>query len=174
MEGQRRQGLRPRPVFDPDSWQFVIGGLVENEVRLTWHEFVDLPAARVQAEQPRAEGRSVVGIEWEGPRVGDLLGQACPVEEGRFVFVSCAGGYSMTLPLELALWDDVVIARLRDGQPIPDDEGGPLQLVVPGVYAGKWVRWVQMIEVLAEDRLGYWECRRYSKATDVWQSGRRA
>jgi len=166
--------IGPRPAFDPDSWQFVVAGLVEHEVRLTWQEFVDLPAVRVQADLHCVEGWSVVGLEWEGPRVRDLLAQARPVEETRFIFVSSADGYSTSLPLEVALREDVVIARLRNGQPIPDGEGGPLQLVVPGLYAYKWARWVQMIDVLAEDRVGYWEAQGYSNTADVWQNDRRA
>jgi DMSO/TMAO reductase YedYZ molybdopterin-dependent catalytic subunit len=170
----RRVDIGSQPVFDPATWQFTVCGLVENALRLSWPEFTELPIARVQADLHCVEGWSVLDLVWEGPRLRQLLDAALPSPQASFVYVSCADGYSTSLPLEVAMREDVILARLRNGQPIPHDEGGPIQLIVPDLYAYKWARWVRSVEVLAQERLGYWESRGYSNSANVWREERRA
>jgi len=111
---------------------------------------------------------------WEGTRVLELLQRARVVAEARFVYVACADGYSTSLPVKTVSRRDVILARLRNSEPLPADEGGPIQLIVPGLYAYKWARWVRSLELLADDCLGYWETRGYSNTADVWREERRA
>jgi DMSO/TMAO reductase YedYZ molybdopterin-dependent catalytic subunit len=53
-----------------------------------------------------------------------------------------------------------------DGQPIPQKLGGPVRLVVPKMYAYKSVKWLQAIELIDKEHIGYWELRGYDK--DAW------
>jgi DMSO/TMAO reductase YedYZ molybdopterin-dependent catalytic subunit len=62
--------------------------------------------------------------------------------------------------------DDIMVALLIDGRPIPDELGGPVRLVVPQMYAYKSVKWLNGIELIGEDHIGYWEQRGYDK--DAW------
>lgn len=170
----RELDIGVRPAFDPDTWDFQVMGLVSQPVRLTWAEFSALPAVRVQADLHCVEGWSVVDLVWEGVRVRDLVDRAGPLPEARFAYFACADGYSTSLPLSLARADNVILATSCNDTPIRDRDGGPIQLVVPDRYGYKWARWVRSIELLAEDRLGYWESRGYSNTADVWRNDRRA
>ncbi len=174
VEKEREVDLGIRPPFDPQTWQLCVRGLVKQEIKLTWDEFLKLPTVTVQADLHCVEGWSVVDILWEGPRVASVIEMAGPREEARFVYFECADGYSTSIPLQLAMSEGVILARLRNGQEIPAERGGPIQLVVPDRYGYKWARWVRQIELLAEDRLGYWEQRGYSNTADVWKNDRRA
>jgi hypothetical protein len=44
-----------------------------------------------------------------------------------------------------------------DDQPLSTEHGGPVRLVTTGRYFYKSVKWLNGIEVLATDRLGWWE-----------------
>jgi sulfoxide reductase catalytic subunit YedY len=75
--------------------------------------------------------------------------------------------YTDTLGLEqVAGLDDVMVAVLMDGQPIPQKLGGPVRLVVPKMYAYKSVKWLQAIELINKEHIGYWELRGYDN--DAW------
>jgi DMSO/TMAO reductase YedYZ molybdopterin-dependent catalytic subunit len=65
--------------------------------------------------------------------------------------------------------DDVMVAALLDGKPIPEDLGGPVRLIVPRMYAYKSVKWLQRIELIDRDHIGYWQERGYE--VDAWVPG---
>lgn len=65
--------------------------------------------------------------------------------------------HSSSLPLAEALRLGAMLVWEVDGQPLTPEHGGPLRSVVPGKYFYKSVKWVEQIDLLANDRLGYWE-----------------
>lgn len=81
--------------------------------------------------------------------------------------------HSTSLPLAEAIQLDALVALTVEGQPLPTDHGGPVRMVVPGKYFYKSVKWLQRIELLAEDRLGYWESEAgYHNQADPWREQR--
>ena len=65
------------------------------------------------------------------------------------------------------------MAYESNGNPLPVDHGGPLRLIVPGRYFYKSLKWLERIELLAEDRLGYWEAESgYHNTADPWREER--
>ncbi|MCH7493988.1 molybdopterin-dependent oxidoreductase, partial [bacterium] len=50
--------------------------------------------------------------------------------------------------------------------------GGPVRFLVPHLYAWKSAKWATGIEVLAEERLGFWETRGYHRRGDPWREER--
>ena len=65
--------------------------------------------------------------------------------------------HDTSLPLEDALRLGALLAMEWAGRPLEPAHGGPLRLVVPNRYFYKSLKWLERIEVLAEDRPGYWE-----------------
>jgi uncharacterized protein YjbI with pentapeptide repeats len=66
-----------------------------------------------------------------------------------------------------------LIALNCHGRPISAEHGGPVRSVVPHRYFYKSVKWLTAIEVLAEDRLGYWEgTAGYHNHADPWREER--
>jgi hypothetical protein len=60
-----------------------------------------------------------------------------------------------------------------EGQPLAAEHGGPVRVVVPGRYFYKSLKWLAGIELLAEDRLGYWESTAgYHNQADPWREER--
>ncbi len=54
----------------------------------------------------------------------------------------------------------------EDGKPISNQLGGPVRLVTPQMYAYKSVKWLNRIELIEGDHVGYWEQRGYD--IDAW------
>lgn len=160
------------PEFDPRTWAFRVWGLVERPLRLAYDELRALPAKEVVADVHCVEGWSVLDTRWEGVAPGELLRTAKPKPEARFVLVHCEGGYTTNLPLEALLGDDVVLAWRLNGEELSPEHGWPLRLVVPSRYFYKSAKWVRGLELLAEDRPGYWEQRGYHWNADPWKEER--
>jgi len=60
-----------------------------------------------------------------------------------------------------------MVAVLMDGKPIPQQLGGPVQLIVPKMYAYKSVKWLETIEVIDKPHTGYWENLGYANDAGV-------
>jgi sulfoxide reductase catalytic subunit YedY len=112
-------------------------------------------------------GWSVYNNTWEGIPLSELLDKAGVDARAKFVeFYSGDKVYTDTLSLEQARMQDVMVAVLHDGKPIPQELGGPVRLIVPKMYTYKSVKWLQSIELLEKDHTGYWEQRGYDN--DAW------
>jgi DMSO/TMAO reductase YedYZ molybdopterin-dependent catalytic subunit len=93
-----------------------------------------------------------------GVPLADLLTLAGVQPDARFVrFVAhTARAHDTSLPLERALADTWIVHAM-DGAPLSAEHGGPLRSVTDGLYFYKSLKWLARIELLAEDRPGYWE-----------------
>ena len=160
------------PRFDPATWDFRVFGLVEEERRWTYDEFRALPTTRITADVHCVTTWSLLGSEWEGVHVKELLQHVRPRPEARFVMQHCDGGYTTNLSLEVFLDDDVLLSYRRDGEDLTPDHGWPLRLVVPKRYFWKSAKWVRGLEFMAHDRLGFWEQLGYNNNADPWQEER--
>jgi DMSO/TMAO reductase YedYZ molybdopterin-dependent catalytic subunit len=155
------------PSFSSDTWKFAISGLVANLQTYSWSQFLEIPRKVQVSDFHCVTGWSVYRVTWEGIPLSQLLDAAKVDGKARFVkFYSGDGVYTDTLTLEQARMEDVMVAVLMDGRPIPQKLGGPVRLVVPKMYAYKSVKWLQGIELIEREHIGYWEVRGYD--IDAW------
>ncbi len=155
------------PSFSSDNWKFAIGGLVNQPLTYNWEDFLKIPRQFQVSDFHCITGWSVYRVTWEGILLSDLLNKAGVKSQAKYVkFYSGDGVYTDTLTIQQARMQDVMIAILMDGKPIPQKLGGPIRLIVPKMYAYKSVKWVQAIELIEEEHIGYWEERGYD--TDAW------
>lgn len=81
--------------------------------------------------------------------------------------------HSSSIPLADAIAFCAMLVWEVDGQPLTPEHGGPLRSVVPGRYFYKSVKWVERIDLLVSDRLGYWEAEAgYHNDADPWNEER--
>lgn len=164
----------PVPEFDPKTWDFTVEGLVENPMKLTYEEFLNLPKIISASDFHCVTGWSKLDSKWEGVAFKVISDLVKPLKEARYVTVVAEGGYTTSLPLEDLLEDDVVLAYRLDDKPLEPKHGGPLRLVVPKKYAYKSAKWVRKLRFTEEQELGYWEKRGYSNTADPWNEERYA
>ncbi|MFC3799724.1 molybdopterin-dependent oxidoreductase [Cohnella sp. GCM10012308] len=159
--------VTPLPHFDSDTWRFTIGGLVDQPATLTWEQFLEIKRKVQVSDFHCVTGWSVYGNTWEGIPLAQLLDAAGVQAGAQYVkFYSGDGEYTDALSLEQARMKDVLVAVLHDGKPIHRDYGGPVRLIVPGMYAYKSVKWLDRIELIDRPHIGYWEERGYDN--DAW------
>jgi DMSO/TMAO reductase YedYZ molybdopterin-dependent catalytic subunit len=165
------------PTFDPATWDFQVGGLVEAPLSFTWAELLALPQAEVRSDFHCVTRWSTFDNVWEGVLFQELLKGIKPKREARFVMVlghrgENPHGYSTNVPLADLDRPDVLFARKNRGAAIPPEHGGPLRLVVPHLYAWKSCKWVRGLVFMDEDRAGYWEQLGYHMYGDPFREER--
>jgi DMSO/TMAO reductase YedYZ molybdopterin-dependent catalytic subunit len=162
----------PNPQIDLSTWDFQLFGQVEDELQLSWDELMALPQAEVTVDIHCVTRWSKLDTTWRGVRVRDLLERARVKPEGKFMLAYSDGGYTTNLPLEVVMDDDVLLAHSYDGRPLDADHGAPLRLLVPKRYFWKSAKFLRKIEVLDEDRMGFWELNGYHNDADPWKEQR--
>jgi hypothetical protein len=113
--------------------------------------------------------------EFAGVELARLIEAAQPTGDAAFIsFVArSARQHSTSLLLDQALELGTLIATHHAGKPLTSEHGGPLRVVVPGRYFYKSLKWLTKIELLAADRLGYWEAvAGYHNHADPWREER--
>jgi DMSO/TMAO reductase YedYZ molybdopterin-dependent catalytic subunit len=160
------------PSIQPEKWTLRIFGLVDGEKTLSWKELQALPRVRVTADFHCVTRFSTLDNGWEGVATRELIRQVRVHPEASHVMVHCYGGYTTNLPLEDFLSEKALLADRHNGHPLPVDHGGPVRLVVPHLYAWKSAKWVNGIELMDEDRRGFWEENGYHTYGDPWQEER--
>jgi DMSO/TMAO reductase YedYZ molybdopterin-dependent catalytic subunit len=175
----------PVPIFDEETWDLRLWGEVEEEVRWTWSEFQKLPRTRVKMDVHCVTRWSKFDTEWEGVSLGELVGEGFirPKPSAKFLMQHCEHGFTVNLPLEIALAGNFLLATHYDGKPLTADHGYPLRGIVGSIvgaedqknpYFWKGGKWLRGLEFMAEDRLGFWEQAGYHNEADIWKEQRLA
>jgi DMSO/TMAO reductase YedYZ molybdopterin-dependent catalytic subunit len=174
----------PVPKFDPATWDFRIWGEVEEEKSWSWEEFQALPRRQVKMDIHCVTRWSKFDTEWEGVSLADLVesGLIKPKPTAKFVLQHCEFGFTVNVPVEVALAENFLLATHFEGQPLTPDHGYPLRGVVGFIpakeldtpYLWKGGKWLRSVEFLGEDRLGFWEQAGYHNEADIWKEQRLA
>jgi DMSO/TMAO reductase YedYZ molybdopterin-dependent catalytic subunit len=149
------------PDINKANWTLRVYGLVENEIKLNWEAYQALPQITNVSDFHCVTRWSRLDMDWQGVSARELLMQASPKPEAKFVTMYGYDGYTTNLPLEALLDDDVIIAHSVLGYPLTTAHGGPVRMVVPKRYAWKGAKWLKAIELHEHDRRGFWEERGY-------------
>lgn len=159
--------VTPIPSFNNSNWSFRIDGLVDNVLTWDWESFVKLKRTVQVNDFHCVTGWSVYKNTWEGIPVKEMLAMAGVGAAAKSaIFYSGDGVYTSGITLEQLAEDDAIIAVMHDGKPIPSDLGGPVRLIMPKMYAYKSVKWLNRIELIDGEHIGYWEQRGY--ANEAW------
>lgn len=162
-------------ALDLKGWRLEIEGLVEKPLSFTYPEILALPQRELVVDIHCVTSWSHLGMRLQGVPLIDVLAMAGPTSGARFVRFEAYSlrRHDTSLPLKLALADTWLI-HSRDGEPLSPDHGWPLRTVTPSRYFYKSLKWVHRIELLAEDRLGYWERESsYHNEADPWPGDQR-
>jgi DMSO/TMAO reductase YedYZ molybdopterin-dependent catalytic subunit len=162
----------PTPQVDLSQWDFTVDGLVENPLRFSWEEWNELPTVEVEADMHCVTSWSKLDNVWRGVQAKYLLEMAKPRAEAEFFSAFCDGGYTTNVPVAELYEDDAVFATHHNGEFLEPGHGYPMRLVIPRLYAWKSAKWIRGIELLAEDRPGFWENNGYHNYGDPWQEQR--
>ncbi|MCL4257762.1 MAG: molybdopterin-dependent oxidoreductase [Anaerolineales bacterium] len=173
----------PVPRFNPETWDLRVWGEVEEERRWTWDEFKQLPRRKVVMDLHCVTRWSKFDTEWEGVGLRDLVDQGFIKLKptAKHLLQHAEYGFTVNLPIEVALAENFLLADTFNGQPLDPDHGLPLRGVVGYIrgredletpYLWKGAKWLRGLEFLAEDQLGFWEQAGYHNKANVWKEER--
>ena len=175
----------PVAKFDPATWDFRIWGEVEEEKRWDWEAFQSLPRTKLVMDIHCVTRWSKFDTEWEGISIRALVEEGLIVLQpsANYVLQHCEYGFTVNVPLEVALADNFLLATHFDGEPLSPEHGYPLRGIVGSIrgredlmtpYFWKGGKWLRGLEFLTDDKLGFWEQAGYHNRADIWEEERLA
>lgn len=163
------------PAADDGPWTVSIAGLVAEPRTWLVDDLRALGWVEAIVDIHCVTRWSKLGVRFGGVLLADLLAAAGPRANAGFAsFVAHSSRrHSTSLPLADAVALRTMVALEADGKPLAIEHGGPVRVVTPGRYFYKSLKWLRRIDVLAEDRLGYWEAEAgYHNTADPWREQR--
>jgi sulfite dehydrogenase (cytochrome) subunit A len=177
-----RYHLAAIPQVSARDWALSVGGdSAQNTMKFTLPELrKSFKAAEVTAVCQCSGNRRglfephVTGVEWgvgamgnarwRGVRLKDVLAKAgVKADALEVVFDGADHGaidktpdFIKSLPLDVAMSEDVLIAFEMNGQPLPHWNGFPARLIVPGWTGTYWVKQLTSVKVQAQPEKGFW------------------
>ena len=162
----------PNPPVDLSTWSLSVDGEVEEPFSLSWDELMALPQHEITVDIHCVTRWSKLDTTWRGVRVSDLLDRAKVKPSGTHVMAHSDGGYTTNIPVSALYEDDVLVAHTYGGDPLEPDHGAPLRLLVPKRYFWKSAKFLRRLEVMPQDREGFWELNGYHNDADPWKEER--
>ena len=164
------------PTIDPATWRLRIDGRVETPWECDWEAFQTLPRIEVFCDIHCVTTWSRLNNVFEGPSTRTVLSNVKIKPEAKFVILHAyqgsGGPWSTNLSLEKFLNHDCLFALTHEGRPLTPHHGGPVRVVVPKLYFWKSAKWIRRVELVAEDRPGFWERNGYHMHGDPWNEER--
>jgi DMSO/TMAO reductase YedYZ molybdopterin-dependent catalytic subunit len=175
------------PKIDASDWMLELGGAVESPQAFSLSDITALPAKTLRMTLECAgNGRAsmdpvpagtrwgygaVSAVEFSGTPLSNLLDQAgISKKAAEVVFHGADKGepmpgrteqYVRSLPLDVALKPDTILAWEMNGAPLSMNHGYPLRLVVPSWYGMASVKWLNQIIVSKEIFSGFFQDEQY-------------
>lgn len=177
-----RYHLAGIPQVKAADWSLTVGGdAAGGEARFTLAQLKkDFKAAQVTAVCQCSGNRRgllephVPGVEWgigamgnavwRGVRLKDVLAKV-GVKPGALEVVLDGADHAplaktpdfvKSLPVDVAMGDDVLIAFEMNGQPLPHWNGFPARLIVPGWTGTYWVKQLVSVKISSTPEKNFW------------------
>jgi DMSO/TMAO reductase YedYZ molybdopterin-dependent catalytic subunit len=172
-----RYGLS-QPI-DASRWTMNVEGTARGAQRVTLADIKRLPRVETTMRLCCIEGWSIF-VNWSGVRFRDFFDayppatfSGKPAEITRpddfFQYVGLEtpdGGYYVGIDIASALHPQTLLAYEIDGQPLTQDHGAPLRLVIPTKYGVKNLKRIGVIRYAQQRPRDYWAERGYD-----WYAG---
>jgi sulfite dehydrogenase len=182
-----RYHLAAIPQVSAKDWVLSIGGdAAEREVKFTLAQLKkDFKLAQVTAVNQCSGNRRglfephVPGVEWgvgamgnavwRGVRLKDVLSKAGVKANALEVVLNGADhapldktpDFVKSIPLDVAMRDEVLIAFEMNGEPLPHWNGFPARLVVPGWTGTYWIKQLVTVRVTSQPEENFWMSTAY-------------
>ncbi len=146
------------------AYELEVGGLVENELRLSLHELRRMPNSSQVTKHCCIQGWSAVA-QWGGVELRRIVELGRPLPSARYIAFYAfdnksetepdpdGGGYFYgTIHIDLARDPQTILAYEMNGEPLPVPHGAPLRLRVETQLGFMMVKYIRRIEFVADYR----------------------
>jgi DMSO/TMAO reductase YedYZ molybdopterin-dependent catalytic subunit len=160
------------PRVDVGTWRLEVTGHVETPLALTWDDLLALPQRDVLCDMHCVTRWSRYDNIFHGVPVREILRLAGRRQDAEGAMIHGAEGYTTNLPMADLDREENLIATHWNGEPLTEEHGGPVRLLVPHLYLWKSAKWVTGLEVLEYDEPGFWEMNGYHMRGEPWAEQR--
>ncbi|MBD1935496.1 MULTISPECIES: sulfite oxidase-like oxidoreductase [Cyanophyceae] len=159
------------PRVNADTWQFRVWGLAK-EKTFSWADFMAMPQHDFTADFHCVTRWSKLDVQWTGVKVTDFMKLVEVDPKAAYIMEHCYGGYTTNISMDDFVREENFFAHTLFGEPLPAEHGGPMRLVVPHIYAWKSAKWINGLEFLSQEELGFWERNGYHRRGEPWAEER--
>lgn len=166
---------------DISRWSLTVDGLVGRPVSFTWDDLISLPAVDVVVDVHCVTTWSRFDTAWRGVPFETLLDEAGgALADAAALLAHDEQRYSTNLLLDDCLGVDdrgqprAIVATHYAGRLLEPEHGYPARFLVPHLYFWKSAKWLTRLELLPEERLGFWEGLNYHRRGDPFKQQRYA
>jgi DMSO/TMAO reductase YedYZ molybdopterin-dependent catalytic subunit len=164
--------LGVQPDVTAERFRLDLDGMVASPLHLTLDDLLALPQTDSVSDIHCVTQWSRYDNHWQGVAARTLLELARPKLEARYVVFHAHDGYTTNVRLDQFDQPDVFLVHRWEGKPIARQHGGPVRVLIPRLYFWKSAKWLRRIELIGQDRPGFWEVRGYHNNADPWQEER--
>jgi DMSO/TMAO reductase YedYZ molybdopterin-dependent catalytic subunit len=166
-----RQYSSITPSVVSSDWRLRIDGMVKDKLTISLDEIHSLP----QMEYMRT--LECIGNPPGGPLIGNAIWKGVPMRHlierldfdgkpTRAKFYA-ADGYTTAVDMKWILSDNTILAYEMNGHQLSDKLGFPIRVLIPGLYGQKMPKWIDRIEFIDHNYLGFWEEKGWSDVAEV-------
>ncbi len=158
------------PQVEPGSWQLRIHGMVDNPITMNFTELMQQPMIdhdiTLTCVSESVGGGYIGNARWQGTLLANILRRAGIQSGAQQIVMRDVNGMNLGVAVD-PLMDGrtSLLAVGMNGQPLPQEHGFPVRVVVPGLYgyvsACKWVVDMQVTTFGAFS--AYWTHRGWSQ-----------
>jgi len=159
------------PKINKDEWELKVWGLAK-PATFNWSDFMALPQHEFTADFHCVTRWSKLDVKWTGIKVTDFMKLIEVDPKAAHIMEHSFGGYTTNIAIEDFVREENFFAFKAFDEDLSTEHGGPMRLVVPHLYAWKSAKWINGLEFLEREELGFWERNGYHRRGEPWAEER--
>ena len=162
------------PQVTTQQWALRVHGMVGQELTISFKDLLKMPMVErditIMCVSDTVGGNYIGNARWQGVLLSDVLRGAKMQSGVSQLATTDVNGMTVGVASDVALdGRDAMLAVGMNGQPLPQDHGFPVRLVVPGLYgfcsATKWITDIQLTTLGAFTP--YWVHRGWTQVSPI-------
>jgi DMSO/TMAO reductase YedYZ molybdopterin-dependent catalytic subunit len=162
------------PQVSEQSWQLRIHGMVDKPMTISYADLMKRPMidhdVTLTCVSESIGGTYIGNARWQGTLLADILKEAGIQQGATQIVMRDVNGMNIGVATDPVMDGRAsLLAVGMNGQPLPQEHGFPVRVVVPGLYgyvsACKWVVDMELTTFAAFD--AYWTQRGWSKQAPI-------
>ncbi len=146
---------KPMRRIQPARWKLEVTGLCKKPSAFNMEDIKSFPVKTRSSRLKCVECWSARAV-WQGFPMAELEKKVQPLPEAIGVVFHCADAYIEYLPRESLLRPETLLAHTMDGEPLSDEHGFPLRVIVPFKYGYKNPKAILKMEYVSNFQVGTW------------------
>src|ERR1039457_1484684 len=162
------------PQVTTQQWALRVHGMVGQELNISFKDLLKMPMVErditIMCVSDTVGGNYIGNAKWQGVLLSDVLRGAKMKSGVSQLATTDVNGMTVGVASDVALdGRDAMLAVGMNGQPLPQEHGFPVRLVVPGLYgfcsATKWITDIQLTTLGAFTP--YWVHRGWTQVSPI-------